>query len=50
MQELGMRIMNTDTNSIDLESMKQLAANPNANAEIRGNGDVYICFTELIEG
>ena len=50
MEETRMRIVNTNTEYINLESLKRLAANPNANAEIRGNGDVYICFTELIEG
>jgi hypothetical protein len=40
-----MTIVTTDTHSIDLESLKQLAANPNVNAEIHGNGDVYISTT-----
>ena len=42
MQEL--KIVNTDTNHIDLKSLKALAANPQANVEIQGNGNVYICI------
>ncbi|MEA1997736.1 MAG: hypothetical protein U9N61_00210 [Euryarchaeota archaeon] len=42
MQEL--KIISTDIYHIDLESLKALAANPEANVEIQSNGDVYICI------
>ena len=48
MNELEMTVVNTDIYSIDLESLKQLAADPNVlSAEIRGSGDVYIGFRDL---
>ena len=39
-------IVNTDAHNIDLESLKQLAANPKISAEIQGSGAVYICFRD----
>ena len=47
MKESQLAIVNTDTHNIDLESLKQLAANPKISAEIQGSGAVYICFRDL---
>lgn len=42
MQEI--RIGHTDVGSIDLESLKELAADPDVEAEIHSDGDVFISY------
>jgi hypothetical protein len=39
------RIEHTDVGSMDLESLKLMATDPNVEVEIRGNGDVVIRHT-----
>ena len=43
------RIVNTDVRHIDLESLELMAKDPTIEAEIRGDGDVYISETTEVQ-